>query len=656
MWHCFLWQRTLIDGHRRIGRGLQRLRHPRLSEYGRFRRYLLAKEIEGDLRMVMDLIRLDTESHLVRLAQGGGTIVCSPYYLLQVGGVLRLELAVQHVEDRQSDSKRQDKLDKLRRAPEAKLDSDVQPLDEDGKLTLCFEATRAEILDIIMTWVNDPSAPPIFWLHGLAGTGKSTIARTIGVRAKEEGYIIASFFFSGVGTAGLRDPTYVFPTLAHQLAASHKDLNRIIGDAVIGSSDIDHRMVLDQFQTLVAAPLNAWHAESKNTTRILIILDAVDECQGVADSQPQQVLACLCNHKYQAPSHVRVLLTSRPEHHIRQALGSQPRVHEHDLHLDDDSAHGDIARFLKAKLPLIPRRLGIQLEGWPRDEDVKALTEKSGNLFIFAKTALRFIGDDQVLDPKGQMNILLGMDKPTANTYSLLDKIYDQVLESALSGDRVPDRIFRRFRRVIGCIILSQDALPVSEIARITDYSVDEVMATLRRTKSVIHSSPGTVHQQDSDLLPRIYHPSFSDYLINPKRCVNPRFTIVHTETHGFIVLRCFQLMTAVLRRNILNLPKPSITNIHIPDRQTKVQSTITPSGAYACLFWISHLLESKVDEEIESKMGEEILKALHEFLSQRFLWWCEALSLLDSARGPLLGAAASTLRVAWERLVCIPD
>ena len=79
MWYCFLWERALIDSHRRIGRGLQRLRHPRLSEYGRFRRCLIAKEIEGDLRTVMDLIRLDTESHLVRLARGEETIVYSSY-------------------------------------------------------------------------------------------------------------------------------------------------------------------------------------------------------------------------------------------------------------------------------------------------------------------------------------------------------------------------------------------------------------------------------------------------------------------------------------------------------------------------------------------------------------------------------------------------
>ena len=574
-------------------------------------------------------------------------------YLLQVGGVLRVELAVQRVQSELiqdgQDSKRQGALEKLRRAPEAKLDSHVQPLDEDGKLLLCFNDTRAAIIDEIIKWVTDPSSPPIFWLHGPAGTGKSTIARTVGIRAKEAGCITASFFFSGVGTAGLRDSAYVFPTLAHQLAASHKDLNRIIGDAVIGSSDVDHGMVVDQFQTLIAAPLDAWHAESKNGPGILIILDAVDECHGVADSRPQQILACLRDHKYRALSHVRILLTSRPEHHIRQKLVDQHQVLEHDLCLDDGSAQGDIAQLLKAKLPLIPDRLGIQVEGWPRDEDVKTLSEKSGHLSIFAKTALRFIADDQVLDPKGQMDTLLRMDEPTAKSYSLLDKIYDQVLESALSGDRVPDRIFLRFRRVVGCIILSKDALSVSEIAGITGYSVDEVMATLRRTQSVVHSSPtGAVDRRESDLVPRIYHPSFSDYLVDPKRCVDPRFTIVRTEIHGFIVLRCFQLMKTFLRRNILDLPDPTISNTFIPNLRAKVQTTITPESAYACRFWFSHLLESKMDEEI--------LEALHEFLSRRFLWWCEALSLLNFARYARgsLGAAASALWIAWERLVSI--
>ena len=502
-----------------------------------------------------------------------------------------------------------------------------------------------------MNWVNDPNSPPIFWLHGLAGTGKSTIARTISVKAEKAGSITASFFFSRTGAAGQRDPDYVFPTLAHQLAAGHPQLNQIIGEAVIEAPDIDHAAAFKQFHTLIATPLDEFCAKSEAVENILIVLDALDECQGIEDKRPQQILACLRDHEYHAAARIRFLLTSRPERYLRRELALKPQVVEYDLHLNDESAQGDIARFLKAKLPLIPYELDISVEGWLREEDAQTLAEKSGCLFIFAKTALRFIGDDQVLDPLRQMNILLGMGQTTVNPYSPLDQLYLQVLNNAFSSDRVPDDIFLRFRRVVGCIILSQDALHVSSIAKIADYSVGEVMATLSRLQSVIvcSSPPGTVGQRDSDLFPHVYHPSFSDYLVDSKRCSDFHFTIMKPETHRFIVLRCFELMKAFLRRNILDLHETSILNRDIPDLGAKVQSRITPEAAYACQFWLSHFLESEIDEDI--------LVVLHEFLSQRFLWWCEALSLLDSARGGqerLLATVAFTLQIAWEQMVSI--
>ena len=70
--------RCLIHDYRRIGRGLQRLNRPRMNEYGRFRRWLHSREIEGDIRMVIDLIRLDTEAHMVSSTTDMGRIVYSP--------------------------------------------------------------------------------------------------------------------------------------------------------------------------------------------------------------------------------------------------------------------------------------------------------------------------------------------------------------------------------------------------------------------------------------------------------------------------------------------------------------------------------------------------------------------------------------------------
>ena len=493
-----------------------------------------------------------------------------------------------------------------------------------------------------MNWFKDPISPPIFWLHGLAGTGKSTIARTIGVKAKDAGYTTASFFFSRTGAEGRRDPSYVFPTLARQLAASHSKLRQIIGDAAT-TLDINTVSASIQFKTLIEDPLCAF---SEGAGDILIVLDALDECEGVKDNRTQEILTCLREHDYQAGPRLRILLTSRRENHLHHVLAHQPQVVEHDLNGADDSAQEDIARCLQAGLSLIQEKWKIRVEDWPQKEDVEMLLKMSGRLFIFTDTVLRFIGDNQS-NPRDQMNILLGMDQTTINAYTTLDTLYHRVLENALPPNR--DDISLRFRQVVGCIILSKDTLPVSVIAKIAECRVDQVMTTLLQLQSVMvcSSLPGIVGQQDSDLLPRPYHPSFPDYLVDSKRCSDSRFTIVKPKMHGFIVLRCFELMKPVLQRNILELHDLYIRNEDIPDLKARLRSRITPDVAYACQFWPSHLLESEADKSI--------LGALYGFLSKQFLWWCEALSLLDSAhggQGHLLATVAFRLQNVWEQMV----
>src|SRR5580698_3337465 len=45
----------------------------------------------------------------------------------------------------------------------------------------CTQGTREDILEKALAWCNDlsPNSPPVFWLSGMAGTGKSTIAYTL---------------------------------------------------------------------------------------------------------------------------------------------------------------------------------------------------------------------------------------------------------------------------------------------------------------------------------------------------------------------------------------------------------------------------------------------------------------------------------------------
>ena len=64
-------------------------------------------------------------------------------------------------------------------------------------------------------------------------------------------------------------------------------MHQIIGDAVIKSPDIEYATASEQYRILIAPPLDTFCVESEGAGNILIVLDALDECQGVEEKQPK---------------------------------------------------------------------------------------------------------------------------------------------------------------------------------------------------------------------------------------------------------------------------------------------------------------------------------------------------------------------------------
>ncbi|KAJ7612228.1 hypothetical protein FB45DRAFT_693251, partial [Roridomyces roridus] len=62
----------------------------------------------------------------------------------------------------------------------------------------CTPETRKELLDKLEKWAVDksPNTSPIFWLSGMAGTGKSTVAYTLCKWLQGHKQFGASFFCS----------------------------------------------------------------------------------------------------------------------------------------------------------------------------------------------------------------------------------------------------------------------------------------------------------------------------------------------------------------------------------------------------------------------------------------------------------------------------
>jgi hypothetical protein len=58
----------------------------------------------------------------------------------------------------------------------------------------CLPDTRVEIIREITDWADGQVERRIFWLNGMAGTGKSTIARTVARDFYEQKGLGASFF------------------------------------------------------------------------------------------------------------------------------------------------------------------------------------------------------------------------------------------------------------------------------------------------------------------------------------------------------------------------------------------------------------------------------------------------------------------------------
>ena len=148
-----------------------------------------------------------------------------------------------------------------------------------GNRSGCLKGTRESVLSEIEDWIED-SATPVFWLNGLAGTGKTTIARTIAERAFASGRLGASFFCSRSfeDRSNLR---LIFPTLASQLARKYPDFRSRLISLLRRNLDFVHEPLQDQMQMFLVEPLQSTGIST------VIVIDALDECR---DKSPESAI------------------------------------------------------------------------------------------------------------------------------------------------------------------------------------------------------------------------------------------------------------------------------------------------------------------------------------------------------------------------------
>ncbi|KDN34839.1 hypothetical protein RSAG8_12109, partial [Rhizoctonia solani AG-8 WAC10335] len=118
----------------------------------------------------------------------------------------------------------------------------------------CTEGTRIAVLNGLDDWLYDSTSSLIYWMNGMAGTGKTTIASTFCERVERRKLLAASFFCTR-SSAECRDATRIVPTIAYQLARYsipfQSELCKILGQ----NPDIGSKNMLKQFEQLLKEPL-----------------------------------------------------------------------------------------------------------------------------------------------------------------------------------------------------------------------------------------------------------------------------------------------------------------------------------------------------------------------------------------------------------------
>src|ERR1700710_652700 len=179
----------------------------------------------------------------------------------------------------------------------------------------CLRGTRQDVLGEIQRWLTDEQDKRVFWLNGLAGTGKSTLAQTFAETSFADGKLGASFFCSR-DFAERSNLQTIFPTLAFQLAYKYPSFRGKLLEVLKAIPDVGQESLCSQMEKLIIGPFKA-----SPTVSTLIIIDALDECK---DKEPASaILSILSRYTKEIPN-VKFFITGRPEPPIRSGFRLKP--------------------------------------------------------------------------------------------------------------------------------------------------------------------------------------------------------------------------------------------------------------------------------------------------------------------------------------------
>ncbi|CAE6467361.1 unnamed protein product [Rhizoctonia solani] len=482
----------------------------------------------------------------------------------------------------------------------------------------CIPGTRKGVLEHIADWVHNTNTGSTYWLNGMAGTGKTTIAYSTCATLDADQKLVASFFCSRQ-LPECRNTNLIVPTIAYQIARFSHPFQSSLSRILEQDPDVHTSLPHIQFEELIAKPL----AEVSATlpTGMVVVIDALDECdnkEGIS-----RILEVLLAKTSSLP--IKFFISSRPEPEIREHLakqsldqhGAQLVLHE----LDNVIVRADIERYLRSALELVR----------PSELQIASLVEQSGILFIYAATMVRYIGPNNPRrNPNARLEALLSSSTKTgSNRNKEIDSLYTLILDAAFNNQDLEDEEQDEIRLVLNTVLCTQEPLTVEALAKLLKLGdANRVSSALQPLWSVLHIC------EESDLV-TTFHASFPEYMFDAAR--SKEYSCDAMACHHTLSQLCFDCIHRAPGFNICGLESSFVPDSNVPDLETRVRNMIPTELFYACQHWAAHL----------NYVGHspDLLRRLESFLSTRLLMWMEVMNLKNSIHA---GAKAVQMAESW--------
>ncbi|KAJ3055829.1 hypothetical protein HK097_009032 [Rhizophlyctis rosea] len=440
--------------------------------------------------------------------------------------------------------------------------------------------TRDWLMDMIMEWTKS-SDSRMLWIQGVAGTGKSVIAASAHEELKRAGKL-GGWFFCTYNDDDRNKVGSMINTIAYHLSRWHNGIQEQLSETRRSTPEEVDSFPMIRVEELLRKPLAAL---DEDTPTVVIIIDALDEC-GEPNSQIRRdLLGFLAHEMPKLPKFVKVMVTSRPEDDIRDAMDDFPDTVE--IKLSPENNQKDMEIYATACLQAVSRKLDLPIYDIPSVS--RRLVEKSNGLFLWLRLACR-----QLKTSHSPLKLLSSLEVEEVSLGEhQMDSMYGRSLRNAFSalGEESP----KPLKDVLDAIIVAKDAMTTKGLADLIKLEIDTVSKQLSHLSSLIEIVDGKIY---------IIHKSVTDYLTNPERCKELDHQVNVRGVNRHLAIRCLSIMSSSLRYNLSDVDVDTL----LDDDRTNI---------------VNRLADSSLDED------QELRDLVQQVLSEKILNWLEVMSAI---------------------------